>query len=151
MKKILIFLVVVMACGCFIWAFQNKSSATLNDINTTTVSKNKLEKNSETLSFTSLQQVGMKCSIHPRCPDCNGKGNVCLGATEFFPGVTVLAKGKALMVSKCRRANALDYCGGSRECVKKTRQEQERHKRNFAGGCYAQCQEKNVVCVLTNR
>jgi len=97
------------------------------------------------------QQVGVKCYIYPRCPDCNGKGNVCSGAEEFFPGLTVIAKGKSLMVTKCRKANALDYCGGSRECVKKTREERQRHKNNNGGGCYAQCQEKNVTCVLNNR
>ena len=95
--------------------------------------------------------MGMKCVIYPRCPDCDGKGNVCSGAEEFFPGVTVIAKGKALMVTKCRKANALDYCGGSRGCMKKTREEQQRHRNSYGGGCYAQCQEKKRLLCLSNR
>jgi hypothetical protein len=96
-------------------------------------------------------QVGMRCVIYPRCPDCDEKGNVCRRVEQFFPGVTVLAKGKSLMVTLCRRAHALDYCGGSRACMRKTRQEQQSHRQKYGGGCYAQCQEKNVVCVLESR
>ncbi|CAN5439525.1 hypothetical protein BH20ACI1_BH20ACI1_14210 [soil metagenome] len=159
MKKILMLLVIVAVCGCFILVNQNRRSEARTDTDTTAVSvindadvsEINYEENDKTFNVTPPQQVGMRCSIYPRCPDCAGKGNVCRGAEEFFPGVTVIAKGKSLMVSKCRQANALDYCGGSRGCMRKTRQEQERHKRNFGGGCYAQCQEKNVRCVLDNR
>lgn len=152
MKKILMLLVVVAVCGCFIWFFQNRRSEARTDTAATVVSEINYEENNEMSAFVPPpQQAGMRCSIYPRCPDCDGKGNVCFGAEEFFPGVTVLAKGKSLMVQKCRKANSLDYCGGSRACMKKTRQEQQRHKSNFGGGCYAQCKEENVRCVLDNR
>jgi len=98
------------------------------------------------------QQQGFRCSIIPRCPDCDGGGNVCRGAEEFFPGATVLLRAKGVVVSKCKNANALDYCGGSYQCMRRyTREQRDRHKSNFFGGCFAQCKEQNVRCVLDNR
>lgn len=97
-----------------------------------------------------IQQVGAKCVAVPRCPDCGGDGNVCRGAEEFYPGIT-MALAKRSIIAKCQRANGLDYCGGSRGCVKKTRSEQDRHRQQYGGGCYKQC-EKVAACVyLTNR
>lgn len=97
-----------------------------------------------------IYQVGAKCIAAPRCPDCERGGNVCLGASEFYPGITMTVAKRSIIL-KCQRANALDYCGGSRGCVKKTSAEQERHRKQYGGGCYKQC-EKVAACVyLTNR
>lgn len=98
------------------------------------------------------QQVGARCYASPRCPDCNGRGNVCSVVQEFFPGVTVLAA-KRFMIDKCRRANGLDYCGGSYQCVRQrgwTPQQGAQYKARYSGGCYKQC-DNSVVCVLANR
>ena len=94
-------------------------------------------------------QVGATCVASPYCPDCERGGNVCLGAKEFFGGLTVLVA-KRYMIDKCRRANALDYCGGSRGCVRRTRQEQESHRARYGGGCYKSC-EKSIVCYIDSR
>ena len=164
MKKNVLLFVGIIACACFIWLAQaNRVSVGATTSNRKASQSNESHADASVVSTISPdivdsakpsesgQQVGFKCVIYPQCPDCNGKGNVCRGAEEFFPGGTLLLKGKALMVTKCRKANALDYCGGSRECMKKTRAEQQRHKNNYGGGCYAQCQEKNVRCVVNNR
>ena len=102
-----------------------------------------------TAALNGAQQVGATCVATPQCPDCDGRGNVCLSAREFFPGLTVLAA-KRYMVQKCRQANALDYCGGSRGCMKKSRDEQNRHRARYGGGCYKQC-ETAIHCYIDNR
>lgn len=164
MKKILLLSVGITVCACFIWVVRanhlsvgttrsNQTTSQFNDPDVVAAAVSAISSGmaNSAKPLESGQQVGMKCVIYPRCPDCDGRGNVCSGAEEFFPGVTVIAKGRALMVTKCRKANALDYCGGSRGCMKKTREEQQRHRNSYGGGCYAQCQEKNVYCVLSNR
>ena len=106
----------------------------------------------QTVGAASGQQVGATCYASPRCPDCDGKGNVCTQTKEFFPGLTVLAA-KRYMIDKCRRANALDYCGGSYQCVRQkgwNPQQAQRYREQHGGGCYKQC-DTSVVCVLDNR
>ena len=91
------------------------------------------------------QQVGARCRAVPHCPDCGGGGNVCRSVEEFYPGITMLVARRNI-IAKCQRANGLDYCGGSRGCVKKPRAEQEQHRKQYGGGCYKQC-ERVAACV----
>lgn len=96
--------------------------------------------------------VGVTCVASPYCPDCNSRGNVCRGVKEFFPGITALAA-KKIMIDKCRRANSLDYCGGSYGCVRNrnwTPREAERYRAQYGGGCYKQC-DKSVICYIDSR
>ena len=97
-------------------------------------------------------QVGVTCVASPYCPDCVNGGNVCQITKEFFGGITgVLAK--KYMIEKCRRANALDYCGGSYGCVRKkgwTPQDGDRYRAKYGGGCYKSC-DKSVVCYPDSR
>jgi hypothetical protein len=97
-------------------------------------------------------QVGATCVANPYCPECDGRGNVCRTVKEFFPGITVLAA-KRYMIDKCRRANGLDYCGGSYGCVRQknwTPRDGERHRAKYGGGCYKSC-DKAVTCYIDNR
>jgi len=57
---------------------------------------------------------------------------------------------KRNIIAKCFQANGLDYCGGSRGCMRMSREEQKRHKENYGGGCYRQC-GKVAGCYLDNR
>jgi hypothetical protein len=95
------------------------------------------------------QQVGFRCVARPQCPDCTGGGNVCPGVEEFYPGITMLVAKKNI-IYKCQHANGLDYCGGSRGCMKLKPEERKRHMERYGGGCYRQC-EKVAVCIVDNR
>lgn len=95
------------------------------------------------------QQIGVRCEAYPRCPDCDGRGNVCSGATEFYGGIQAAVAIRSI-ITKCQRANALDYCGGSRVCVRKPPKEQADHKKRFGGGCYKQCSTV-ARCTQDNR
>jgi hypothetical protein len=97
-------------------------------------------------------QVGATCVASPFCPDCARGGNVCRTVKQFFGGITVLAA-KRYMIDQCRRANGLDYCGGSYGCVRQKNwspKEQERYRQRYGGGCYKSC-DKSVVCYLDSR
>jgi hypothetical protein len=95
-------------------------------------------------------QIGTMCVAVPQCPDCNGGGNVCRSVEQFYPGATYFLGARKDMTRRCQQANALDYCGGSRNCVRLSRQEQERHRVRYGGGCYAQC-ERSVACAFQGR
>jgi hypothetical protein len=101
-------------------------------------------------------QAGATCVALPYCPGCNGRGStVCIGVKEFFPGMSALVA-KGYVVSKCRKANALDYCGsdcgigGLRQKNPNWKQEVERHRARYGGGCYKSC-DKSVVCYPDSR
>ena len=96
--------------------------------------------------------LGVTCVASPYCPDCGNRSNVCRTVKEFFPGITALAA-KRIMIDKCRRANGLDYCGGSYGCVRRkgwTPQEQQRYRSQYGGGCYKQC-DNSVICYIDSR
>ena len=156
MKSSKFFLLRLAMCICILLVVQaNLSPASVARISQPTLPLNPtsltVTEAAEVSSGAKEQQLGMRCVLYPQCPDCDGKGNVCRPVEQFFPGGTVIAKGKSLLVTMCRNAHSLDYCGGSRACMKKTRQEQQSHKQRYGGGCYAQCQEKNVRCVFESR
>jgi hypothetical protein len=99
--------------------------------------------------LTNGQQVGVTCKAYPSCPDCDGKGNVCMGAQGFYGGI-LAAGGKRDVIYKCQKANSLDYCGGSFKCVKLSRADQQRFRTAHGGGCYASC-AKVAGCYVDNR
>ena len=100
------------------------------------------------------QQVGATCVASPYCPDCDGGSNVCQSAKEFFPGLTIVLA-RRYMIDKCKRANALDYCGGSYKCVRRkgwTPRDSNEYKKRYGGGCWKQCEDpKKIVCYIDNR
>ncbi|MGH9931876.1 MAG: hypothetical protein ACREA9_21975 [Pyrinomonadaceae bacterium] len=95
-------------------------------------------------------QFGVECVAVPQCPDCTRGGNVCRGAREFYGGPLGAAVAKKMIIAKCQKANALDYCGGSMGCMKLSSQDQRRHRERNGGGCYPQC-ERVAKCVVQYR
>jgi hypothetical protein len=96
--------------------------------------------------------LGVTCVSSPYCPDCGSTANVCRVTKEFFPGITGLLA-KKVMIDKCRRAHALDYCGGSYKCVRQkgwTLRDGDKHRAKYGGGCYKQC-DKSVICYPDSR
>lgn len=118
----------------------SRSVGMFQKVNASLLSSSKLER---------PQQVGVTCKANPYCPDCPSGGNVCRGVQQFYGGVLAAAAKKDI-IRRCRQANGLDYCGGSRGCVKLRREEANRHRARYGGGCYAQC-ERVAGCYLDNR
>jgi hypothetical protein len=179
-NKALMLLVAITSCACFMWLNNaphsaakspNPSPVIVPEIDSvesaptfvgdlllqdTNVLEEFMRTSWQHLKLTDTQrrnpdgQVGTKCIAVPRCPDCNGQGNVCRSAEQFYPGATYFLGAKKDMIRRCQQANALDYCGGSRNCVRLRREEQERHRANNGGGCYRQC-ERVVACAFVSR
>jgi hypothetical protein len=179
-NKALMLSVAITSCACFMWlSYAHRTAAKAPTSSSVLVSEVNPDESAPTfigdfllqdtnalgesiltstlnMKFTNVQrrnpggQVGTKCIAVPRCPDCNGQGNVCRSVEQFYPGATYFLGAKKDMIRRCQQANALDYCGGSRNCVKLRREEQERHRARYGGGCYRQC-ESVVACAFVSR